>query len=87
MYRVKYHKHVVKFLQKHDHNTRSKIVEFFDTIKHNPMDFKAYDVKPIKGFENRFRLRIGKFRVVFSVMEETMLIEAIKAGSRGDIYK
>ena len=87
MYRVKYHKQVVKFLQKHDKSTRHRIVDFFDTIKTNPKDFRGYDVKSMKGFDDKFRLRIGQFRVVFAVKEDLLMIEAIKAGGMGDVYK
>ena len=30
---------------------------------------------------------IGQFRVVFAIKEDLLTIEAIKAGSRGDVYK
>jgi mRNA interferase RelE/StbE len=88
MYSVKYHKQVIKFLQKHDAGTRCKIVDFFDAIKKNdPKDFRGYDIKQLRGFDDKFRLRIGKFRVIFSIADDLLLIEAIKAGSRGDVYK
>jgi mRNA interferase RelE/StbE len=45
------------------------------------------DVKQLRGFDDKFRLRIGKFRVIFSIADDLLLIEAIKAGSRGDVYK
>ena len=60
---------------------------FFDTIKTNTKDFRGYDVKSMKGFDDKFRLRIGQFRVVFAVKEDLLMIEAIKAGDRGDVYK
>ena len=87
MYSVKYHKQVVKFLQKQDSDIRLRVVNFFDSIKNHPTDFKTYDVKPMKGFQNRYRLRIGKYRIIFSILDDEMLIEAIGAGSRGDVYK
>ncbi len=87
MYSLKYHKQVLKFLQKQDKKVRKDIVDFFELIKSNPYDFKEYDVKSFKGYENRYRLRIRKYRVIFSIVDEALVIEVIKAGSRGDIYK
>lgn len=43
------------------------------------------DIKNLQGFENLQRLRVGKYRVIFSIEKETITIIAI--GSRGDIYK
>ena len=47
MYRVKYHKQVIKFLQKQDKKLAKQIIEFFDLIKID-LDFRNYDVKPKK---------------------------------------
>ena len=86
MYSVRYSKQVVKFLQKQDIGIRVKVVEFFENIKDNA-DFGKYDVKRLKGFSNIYRLRISKFRVIFSVDDKNLLIKVIKASSRGDVYK
>jgi mRNA interferase RelE/StbE len=86
MYKVKYHKNVIKFLQKQDRSIVKKIIDFFDEVKKD-LNFKNYDVKKLKGFENSFRLRISKFRIIFTVENNELLIEVIKADSRGDIYK
>jgi len=86
MYKVKYHKNVIKFLQKQDRSIVKKIIDFFDKVKKD-LNFKNYDVKKLKGLENSFRLRISKFRIIFTVENNELLIEVIKADSRGDIYK
>ncbi len=36
---------------------------------------------------NHFRLRIGKYRILYEIIEDEILIYYYKAGSRGDIYK
>ena len=45
----------------------------------------ALDVRPIVGQENIYRLRVGKYRVLFTIIGKTILIA--KIGPRGDIYK
>ncbi len=87
MYKVKYHKQVIKFLQKQDIKIRKEIVSFFDLLKTVPYDFKHYDVKVFKGYPDTYRLRIRKYRVIFSIKDHEVLIEVIRAASRGDIYK
>jgi len=86
MYKVKYQKNVIRFLQKQDKTIVKKIIGFFDEIKKD-LNFKNYDVKKLKGFENSFRLRISKFRIIFTVENDKLLIQVIKVDSRGDIYK
>lgn len=43
------------------------------------------DLKPISGEENTYRIRVGKYRILFEVIGKTLLIS--KVGSRGDVYK
>ena len=86
MYRVKYHKNVIKFLQKQDKRVIEKIIKIFDELKID-LDFSKFGIKELKGFKNVYRLRVSKYRIIFEVRDNELLIEVIKAGSRGDIYK
>jgi mRNA-degrading endonuclease RelE of RelBE toxin-antitoxin system len=44
------------------------------------------DVKPMEGYaDGSMRLRIGKFRVIFTAENDAIIIRNV--GSRGDIYK
>ena len=48
------------------------------------------DVKPLQGYsDRRMRLRIGKYRIVFKVLEEDnrKALYIMDVGLRGDIYK
>jgi len=88
MYKVKYHKRVVKFLETKPDKVRRRIIEVFDVVKRDPFaNLKNFDIKPLKGFENFYRLRIGKFRIIFKIDKSELLILVISAASRGDIYK
>jgi len=87
MYSVKYHKQVVKFLQKQEKSFRAQVIDIFDSLKQNPKNYEQYDIKSLKGFKNKYRLRIGKYRIIYSLLDDKLIIEVIKAGSRGDVYK
>ena len=43
------------------------------------------DVKKLKGFQSEYRLRVGSLRVLFTLEDDTIIINDI--GSRGQIYK
>jgi len=86
--RVRYDKDAEKFFKKHeDVRKRYKnLVEELFTGEHP----EKVDVKPIEGKQGEYyRMRLGKWRVIFTYDEEnmTILVNAIYAGSRGDIYK
>ena len=47
------------------------------------------DIKMLQGQDGLFRLRVGKYRVLFTYMkrDETDVVAILDIGSRGDIYK
>lgn len=40
----------------------------------------------MQGFPNRFRYRIGDFRVVYEIIEKDLVIWVLEADWRGNIY-
>ena len=47
----------------------------------------AVDVKKLQGLSSHYRLRVGKYRFLFTVIEDKVLVYFYDVGSRGDIYK
>ncbi len=45
------------------------------------------DLKAMRGHENLFRLRVGDFRILYTVDHGKLIVCVIGAGNRGDIYK
>lgn len=43
------------------------------------------DVKPLKGRDNLYRLRVGGWRIVFAIEGNTAIV--LKIAPRGDVYK
>ncbi len=46
------------------------------------------DIKQLKGKKNKglFRLRVGDYRIIYSVDNGKLIIYVIDAGNRGEIY-
>ncbi len=46
------------------------------------------DIKQLKGNKNKglFRLRVGDYRIIYSVDNGKLIIYVIDAGNRGEIY-
>ena len=47
----------------------------------------AGDIKTMKGYENLFRLRVGSYRILYSLDNGNLVVYVIDADNRGDIYK
>lgn len=45
------------------------------------------DIKKMQGIQNYYRLRVGDYRIVYTVDHGELVICIVAAGNRGDIYK
>lgn len=86
MYEVKISKTVYKFIKSKPLKFREVIFEAFDKIAADPFD-NSLDIKKMKNKENHYRLRLGKYRILFEIFKEEILVYFYNADSRGDVYK
>jgi len=86
MYEIEIKKQVAKFINKRTPNERIKIAQSFLLLRQNPYR-SDLDIKKLTNTKNDFRLRIGKYRFLYTIFENRLLISMYKADTRGDIYK
>ena len=87
MYSIIIEKPVVKFLEKH--KWEKLIVQFEKSLmilSNDPYD-NNLDIRIIQWLPNSYGLRIGKYRFLYEIIEETISISFFKAESRGWVYK
>ena len=50
---------------------------------------KGNDIKELKGKKNKglYRLRVGNYRIVYTVDNGKLIVYVVDADNRGDIYK
>lgn len=86
-YKLEIKKAVKKFLDKHP-EIKPKILAILKLIAESPdTNVRLFDIKPIFGKNNHYRLRVNKYRVLFKKEDNELVIIALDADSRGDIYK
>jgi len=71
-----------RFLQKVGEKQAAIFTKLFQDISQNNLN--NLDVKKLQGFDNVYRLRKGKWRIIFIVTEEGNRI--LEIGTRGDVY-
>ena len=42
--------------------------------------------KKLTGSQHSYRIRVGNYRVVYSLFEQKLIIEIVKIGNRKDVY-
>ena len=61
-----------------------KIRESIKDLAENPFP-NGY--KKLKGEDDAYRIRVGSYRVLYTVKDAELLIEVFRVGPRGDVYK
>lgn len=84
---IRYSKSAIKVINLLDKNTKQRIKAGIEKLTLSP---PQGDIKQLQGYSDvRFRLRIGKFRILYKYTTENNLVilNIMEIGSRGDIYK
>ena len=74
----------LKQLQKLDRVTQTRIREALDTLLTQP---KKVDLKKLKGQTNKWRIRVGSYRVILRFYKGQCVILVLQIAHRKDIYK
>ena len=80
MYNIKWKEHALQNIEKLESSITRRIIKKVDELSENPF---SKDIKRLKGCDD-FRLRVGDFRVIFSIEQNT--IQILKVGHRKNIY-
>lgn len=84
MYKIIYRKSASKDLAKLPKKLALQFESSFEKIAIG--DCTHLDIKKLEGLDY-FRLRIGSYRAIYQFINDVMVIQVLKIGSRGDIYK
>jgi len=80
-YKIVIEKPAMKFLQKQPQAQRERLLK---AIQRLPDDG---DIKPMSGHENLYRLRVGSYRVIYTIEGDLLIVRVLTIGNRGDVYK
>ena len=86
MARIELSKKVIKFLQEQTASFQTKTLSALEQIESDPLN-NSLDIKKMVNKKNHYRLRIGKFRLLYEWIKEEDILLFYDADSRGDIYK
>lgn len=82
-YSISYTKTVIKFLSRHP-DIAERFYEKLAIMVYDPFD-PSLDISPYQGHNNSYRIRIGKYRFLYTVIENELVIYFYDADSRWQI--
>jgi mRNA interferase RelE/StbE len=82
-YKIVFKKSVAKDLKKIPKKDVAKILTVIRSLASNP---RPPQVKKLSGQE-RYRLRQGSYRILYSIEDAQLVITVVKVGDRRDVYR
>ena len=80
-YRIEIDKRAAKFIVKQPKPQRERILKAIYKLPYEG------DIKAMQGYSGYYRLRVGDYRIIYTVNNDVLLVRVIEIGNRGDIYK
>lgn len=81
IYQIVIDKPALKFLQKQPQDQRERLLKAIYKLP------DMGDIKPMSGHENLYRLRVGTYRVIYTIENNILTVRVLTIGNRGDVYK
>ncbi len=79
-YRIEFDKRAIKFIAKQPQAQKERL---FRAIYRLP---DSGDIKALQARSDYFRLRVGDYRVIYTVDRNVLTVRVVEVGNRGDVY-
>lgn len=83
-YKVVFERKYIKDLKYIHPSYHKAIMEPVLSLGKNP---RPEGYKKLKGYDNLFRIRVGPYRVIYTIQDDKLIILVLEIGDRKDIYK
>lgn len=84
MYTVRFSKKAEKAIKKIDPVMRQRVLSKLKYLEASPRT--GPNIKTMQGYSNRYRYRLGDFRIVYEVIDQDLVVWILETGWRGEIY-
>jgi mRNA interferase RelE/StbE len=84
MYTVIIKRQPYDFIKEQDRKTQLHLFAAIELLKENPRPPKAIK---LAGHDDLYRVRIGDYRIVYSIEDNKLVVYVIRIAHRRDIYR
>jgi mRNA interferase RelE/StbE len=82
-YHIEYDAGVLKSLRRVPHNIQDRILKRIGALADNP---RGPGCVKLTG-EEAYRVRVGDYRIIYTVEDDRLLVLVVDIGHRGDVYR
>lgn len=83
-YSVEFLQSAIRDLKQFEGKIRERIINSIATLENEP---RPQGCKKLKGSRNRYRIRIGKFRVIYEIKDRIVTVYIITIAHRENVYR
>jgi len=83
-YKIEISRSAEKQLKKLPRDDRKRVV---DAVLQLGEDAFPRGARRLSGYEDVFRIRVGRYRILYSVSETELIVIVLKIGHRKDVYR
>lgn len=84
LYRIEWKRSAAKELRNFPKNSIRKILSVIEQLSVNPFPAGA---RKLVGTEYMYRIRVGDYRIIYSIIKKTFVVEIIRIKHRKDVYQ
>jgi mRNA interferase RelE/StbE len=81
---IEYDPKTLKELTKLDKPTARRIIAAVDALSADPRPSAA---RPLVGYPNLWRIRVGDYRVIYTVRDAELVVLALRVAHRSSVYR
>jgi mRNA interferase RelE/StbE len=83
-YRIEFKPRAARDFQALAKDAQRRIRPRIDALSANP---RPPGCKKLQGSPNRYRIRVGAYRVIYGVREDVLLVLVLRVGQRSTVYR
>jgi len=83
-YKIEFKKSAEKDLAKLPRAILPRVVKAIRALEKDPF---PHGVKKLRNYEKSYRIRVGNYRILYTVFKGILIIEIIRIGHRKEIYR
>lgn len=83
-YAVEYDPKALKELTKLDKPVARRIIKAVDALSADP---RPAGTRPLVGYPNLWRMRVGDYRVIYTIKDAVLVVLALRVAHRSAVYR
>lgn len=83
-YQIRWKRSAAKELKKLPQATLLRILQSVESLATDP---RPPGCRKLTGAEHTYRIRVGDYRVLYTIEDDAVLVEIIRVGHRRDVYR